>query len=461
MYANLIRGDFGELPVFVDFETNPNAPDVSVMQLKEFIEELKNLLVGKEIGIYTGYYYWKDNVPESMFDYFAQYSLWIAAYNNVGPLIPEPFKQYLFWQFTDKGSGNTYGTEGDVDLNYFGGDLNSFNQRFNLVEVPTIKHIYERKYDSDVHTVIVPKGSPIKIYATGYRNTVLSMSQKSGAKVAVNGGDYNPYTGNPTGIVAVDGLVRSRFEGFMPWLNVTAPNEVQINDYNSGIKPYNAVAGRRLLVVDGKLSPNTSPAWLEVHPKTFFGVTSLGELIIITVDGRTPQSRGVNLYEGAQLLIDADAVRGMDGGGGGDTTLVIDGEVVNVPIADTTPGELRPVADGVMVFGIMENPTEPPTQGDKMQFKVINSARFRSSPTMSTNDSGASSIVGEVFESPSIPRPDFNNSSIMMVQHSNLKWLPIQITTTEYTRQLESTPPPSDEHILHVKDGVTRKFIPE
>lgn len=434
IYAGLLEDDAGELPVFVDFEKNPNAAMVTAMQLKEFIAAVQNLLPNKEVMIYTGYWDWKDNVPLSMFDYFKQFGLWIAAYNSSGPTLPAPFTKWDFWQFTDAGEASKYGTEGAVDLSYFNGDLSAFNARFKLNQV--IKHTYTRRFDSDVHTVIVPKGSDVRMYASGVRQTVLTMAQKTGAKVAVNGGDYDPYTGDPTGILAVNGLVRSGFEGFMPWLNVTKSNEVQINEYNAGVTPYNAVAGRRMLVVDGKQSDKTSPAWLEVHPKTFFGVTANGELIIITADGRTEKSRGVNLYEGALLLIEAGAVRGFDGGGGGDTTLVIDGQVTNVPIADRTAGELRPVADGVLVFGTIEQ-----TTGESMKYIVKKSARFRSAPTMDTNDTGASSVVGDVFES-TVTQIDAHDNVTRMVQYPTGKWLPLVYMGTEFTALQSVTPPP-------------------
>ena len=90
-------------------------------------------------------------------------------------------------------------------------------------------------------------------------------------------------------------------------------------------------------------------------------------------------------------------------------------------------------------------------------YTVMKSARFRSLPTMTTNDTGASSIVGDTFES-TVTQPDTKNPAVIMVQHPNGKWLPIKIDNVEYTRYTSSTPPVDDDDIsvtVTRTDGVT------
>ncbi len=399
LWKTTIGNDLGQLPLFFDAEESYNGPYKGSKNWIIFIDHFKTLVGNHEIGLYTGYYYFKDNCSTLDKPYFKDFSLWMADYDSM-PQIPSPLTKLEFWQFSEKGDGSIYGTPGgSVDLNYYMGTEEEFNTRFGINATPEIKHIYTRRFESDIHTVTVLKGTKTQIYYTGSRTTVLAMAQKTGAIVAVNGGDYNPYTGKPVGVLAVDGLVRSGFEEYMPWLNATATNEMQINTFDAKETPYNAVAGRRILVVDGKQSDKTSAAWLEVHPKTFFGVSANGDLIIITADGRTDKSRGVNLYEGAQLLIEAGAVRGFDGGGGGDTTLVIDGKVTNVPIADTTPGELRPVADGVLIFGTISSEQPPEGGNSQMKYKVVVPIKPRKSPSMYETVTKSELPVGYEFDS--------------------------------------------------------------
>ena len=139
-YVETLGGDLGELPLFCDFEEKYNGPYQGWKQWYAFIERLKALVGTKEIGIYTAYYYWRDNAPNAIFqaanlEYFHQYPLWIAHYGADTPSIPKPWgpTEWLFWQYTDAGDGPLYGAESKgVDLNYFNGDLPTFIQRFNI-----------------------------------------------------------------------------------------------------------------------------------------------------------------------------------------------------------------------------------------------------------------------------------------------------------------------------------------
>ena len=81
-------------------------------------------------------------------------------------------------------------------------------------------------------------------------------------------------------------------------------------------------------------------------------------------------------------------------------------------------------------------------------FTVKKSARFRSLPTMTTNDQGASSVVGETFESATTVL-DINNPSITMVQHTNGKWLPLEINGVVYTSgEVVTLPPPTESSFV-------------
>jgi exopolysaccharide biosynthesis protein len=84
------------------------------------------------------------------------------------------------------------------------------------------------------------------------------------------------------------------------------------------------------------------------HPRTAVGVRADGRILLVTVDGRQPEkSVGMTVAELTDLLIDLGAVEAINMDGGGSTTMVIDGKVVNSP-SDLT-GE-RPVGDALLVF---------------------------------------------------------------------------------------------------------------
>lgn len=136
-------GDFGELPMWGDFEDVYNGPFKGWKHWYNFLERVKELIpTGKEIGVYTGYYYWRENtagvgIPNASLNYFKQYPLWIANYGAASPLIPQPWDTWTLWQFTDNGDGTAYGVESlNIDLNYFNGDVNALRQRFGLSNTP-------------------------------------------------------------------------------------------------------------------------------------------------------------------------------------------------------------------------------------------------------------------------------------------------------------------------------------
>ncbi len=144
LWVEQFAGDFGELPLFADFEEDYKGTYSGWRSWYTFLERVKQLVPGKEIVIYTAYYYWRDNAPNattqaSNLEYFHQYPLWIANYGAVQPLIPKPWinNEWLFWQYTETGDGKLFGVESNgIDLNYFNGDLAAMKTRFKLGDTP-------------------------------------------------------------------------------------------------------------------------------------------------------------------------------------------------------------------------------------------------------------------------------------------------------------------------------------
>lgn len=78
----------------------------------------------------------------------------------------------------------------------------------------------------------------------------------------------------------------------------------------------------------------------EVHPRTAAGVSAAGELLLMVVDGRQPESRGVSLEELATLMLEVGAIEAINLDGGGSTTLVVNGNLVNRPQGSTVEREV-------------------------------------------------------------------------------------------------------------------------
>ena len=109
------------------------------------------------------------------------------------------------------------------------------------------------------------------------------------------------------------------------------------------------------LIRDGRIlddyeaeSPKFGPAFaLERHPRTAVGIRKDGTLLFVVVDGRQAGlSAGMTLPELAALLEKRGAHDAYNLDGGGSSTMIVNGEIVNSPSDEQ--GE-RPSSDAVVI----------------------------------------------------------------------------------------------------------------
>lgn len=85
----------------------------------------------------------------------------------------------------------------------------------------------------------------------------------------------------------------------------------------------------------------------DIHPRTAVGYTKEGENIFLVVDGRQPDSRGVDLNELSILMFDLDCEEAINLDGGGSSALVVNGKLLNRPAGFSTQ---REVISAIAVF---------------------------------------------------------------------------------------------------------------
>jgi GH25 family lysozyme M1 (1,4-beta-N-acetylmuramidase) len=139
LWADVLGDDKGEFLHFADFEDRYGGKYKTWRDWYDFLEESKRL-INRPLGIYTGYYYWREHMVDisaQQLAYFGNYPLWIAAYGGTAPRIPAPWGDWLLWQFSDNGDGKAYGVaSGNIDLNYFNGTAEDFENRFGVGDSP-------------------------------------------------------------------------------------------------------------------------------------------------------------------------------------------------------------------------------------------------------------------------------------------------------------------------------------
>jgi hypothetical protein len=112
-----------------------------------------------------------------------------------------------------------------------------------------------------------------------------------------------------------------------------------------------AIGGGPRLVKDGQKHITASPerfrpdVYAGVAPRTAIGITASGRLLLVAVDGNG-QRCGMSLDELAATMIKLGARDAMNLDGGGSTTFVADGRLINGP----SDGSERRVSNAVLIF---------------------------------------------------------------------------------------------------------------
>ena len=83
------------------------------------------------------------------------------------------------------------------------------------------------------------------------------------------------------------------------------------------------------------------------NPRTFAGTDRRGRLVLVTADGRSTGSLGLSILETARVARSLGLVDAINLDGGGSTTMVVGGDVINDP--SDSSGE-RPVGDALLLL---------------------------------------------------------------------------------------------------------------
>lgn len=108
-----------------------------------------------------------------------------------------------------------------------------------------------------------------------------------------------------------------------------------------------SIGGFPRLLRDGSIRVNPCGGLLcQPHPRTGVGFTSERHVLIVVVDGRQDDSRGVTLVEFARIFRDLGAIAALNLDGGGSTTMVVEGSILNDPSGEFE----RPTSSALLVL---------------------------------------------------------------------------------------------------------------
>jgi exopolysaccharide biosynthesis protein len=209
------------------------------------------------------------------------------------------------------------------------------------------------------------------------REAVLSIATRRGALAAVNAGFFALADGSPQALLKNAGTLVGRAPRPRGAVAITERggrppllfDRVTIEDGPVGTALYrtrlgsspqdwararHAVSGGGLLVLDGRDVSDWTDEELSDgfdttrHPRTLIGLDEDNAIWLVTVDGRQPAlSLGMSFAELQALSRRLGLKSALNLDGGGSTTMVVHGHIVNHPSDDTGP---RKVSDAILVF---------------------------------------------------------------------------------------------------------------
>ncbi|MEP6590124.1 MAG: phosphodiester glycosidase family protein [Gemmatimonadota bacterium] len=126
----------------------------------------------------------------------------------------------------------------------------------------------------------------------------------------------------------------------------TAPDRGAIRELVGGL-PRLVIHGRGLADTALAEAEGTNASLRQRHPRSALGFSrDSSTLILVTVDGRQPSSAGMDLAELSGLMLRLGAWEALNLDGGGSTTLLVAGAVVNRP---SDAGGPRPIGNALLV----------------------------------------------------------------------------------------------------------------
>ena len=222
-----------------------------------------------------------------------------------------------------------------------------------------------RVYDSTVYVADVVLSSP-EYLQTAFANSVYgrnvtaktsSIARNANAILAVNG-DY--YGARQSGYVIRNGVL------YRDKANKSAEDLVIYQDGTFGIVNESQITAQALLdsgawnvlsfgpalLIDGEIAVDAKDEVGRAkasNPRTAIGIVDDLHYLFVVSDGRTNSSEGLSLKELAQVLQDLGAKTAYNLDGGGSSTMVFQGRVVNNPTTNGKRITERSVSDIVCI----------------------------------------------------------------------------------------------------------------
>ena len=223
-----------------------------------------------------------------------------------------------------------------------------------------------RAYDSNIYVadVIVSDASALKTalanntYGRNITDTTSNMAEDNNAVLAING-DY--YGARQSGYVIRNGNLYRNTSGDRDALVIKQNGEFEfVSEGETSAEEllqngaYQVLSFGPVLLEDGEISVGENDEVgmaMASNPRTAIGYLGNNHYVFVVSDGRTSESAGLSLYELASFMKELGVADAYNLDGGGSSTMVFKGEIINNPTTNGHSNKERSVSDIVYIGG--------------------------------------------------------------------------------------------------------------
>ena len=223
-----------------------------------------------------------------------------------------------------------------------------------------------RAYDSDIYVadITVSDVSALKTalanntYGRNITDTTSDIADKNNAVLAING-DY--YGARQSGYVIRNSKLYRNTSGDRDALVIQKNGEIKFVSESETSAEQLLQAGALQVFSFGPVLLNNSEISVgeneEVgmamasNPRTAVGYLGNNHYVFVVSDGRTSESAGLSLYELASFMKEIGVVDAYNLDGGGSSTMVFKGEIINNPTTNGHSNQERAVSDIIYIGG--------------------------------------------------------------------------------------------------------------
>ena len=223
-----------------------------------------------------------------------------------------------------------------------------------------------REYDSNIYVadVTVSDASDLKTalanntYGRNITDTTSDVAENNNAVLAING-DY--YGARQSGYVIRNGKLYRDTSGNRDALVIQKNGEFKfVSESETSASDLlqdgalQAFSFGPVLLNNGEISVGENDEVgmaMASNPRTAIGYLGNNHYVFVVSDGRTSESAGLSLYELASFMKELGVKDAYNLDGGGSSTMVFKGEIINNPTTSGRSGEERAVSDIVYIGG--------------------------------------------------------------------------------------------------------------